>query len=285
MLRHRAVTDLPPKPKEVLARAGLKPKKSWGQNFLTDQNILAIIARHALNHGQAKVVELGPGTGALTWHLLKQGGEVLAIERDREIAPVLREVFAWATGLEVREADAAKLDYAQLEQELGHPLTVVGNLPYQISSRILVSVAQAYSHVERIVVMIQKEVAERLVAPPGGKIYGVLSVLVQRRFEGRIVKKVPPQAFHPPPKVDSCVVLLTRKLQDETGPSDAWFESVVKAAFSGRRKTLRNTLSKGLGMEPERVVAVLQELNIDAGLRAERLSVEQFVLISAALGE
>lgn len=279
------MTDLPPKPKEVLARAGLKPKKSWGQNFLTDQNILAIIARHALNHGQAKVVELGPGTGALTWHLLKQGGEVLAIERDREIAPVLREVFAWATGLEVREADAAKLDYAQLEQELGHPLTVVGNLPYQISSRILVSVAQAYSHVERIVVMIQKEVAERLVAPPGGKIYGVLSVLVQRRFEGRIVKKVPPQAFHPPPKVDSCVVLLTRKLQDETGPSDAWFESVVKAAFSGRRKTLRNTLSKGLGMEPERVVAVLQELNIDAGLRAERLSVEQFVLISAALGE
>ncbi len=278
------MTDTPPKPKDVLALAGLKPKKSWGQNFLTDQNILGIIAGHALNKREIRVVELGPGTGALTWHLLKQGGEVLAIERDREIAPVLREVFEWADGLEVREQDAAKLDYGALREEFGHPLTVVGNLPYQISSRILVSVSQAYEHVERIVVMIQKEVAERLTAEPGSKTYGLLSVLVQRRFSGRIARNVPPQAFHPPPKVDSSVVVLTRKEIDSGGPDDALFEKVVKAAFSMRRKTLRNTLSKGLGFESSQIVSALESVGIDPGLRAEKLSVQQFVEIAAALG-
>ena len=276
------MTDTPPKPKDVLALAGLKPKKSWGQNFLTDQNILGIIAGHALDNREIRVVELGPGTGALTWHLLKQGGQVLAIERDREIAPVLREVFDWADGLEVREADAAKLDYGALSEELGHPLTVVGNLPYQISSRILVSVAQAYEHVERIVVMIQKEVAERLTAEPGNKTYGLLSVLVQRRFAGRIVRHVPPQAFHPPPNVDSSVVVLTRKDVDSGGPDDALFEKVVKAAFLMRRKTLRNTLSKGMGLESQQVVAALESVGIDPGLRAEKLSVQQFVQIASA---
>lgn len=274
------MSDSPPKPKDVLALAGLKPKKSWGQNFLTDQNILAIIAGHALNKREIRVVELGPGTGALTWHLLKQGGEVLAIERDREIAPVLRQVFDWAEGLEVREQDAAKLDYAALREELGHPLTVVGNLPYQISSRILVSVTQAHEHVERIVVMIQKEVAERLVAQPGTKIYGLLSVLVQRRFNGKIARHVPPQAFHPPPKVDSSVVVLTRKEPEQAGPSNKSFEDVVRAAFSTRRKTLRNTLSRGLGLAADDVVAMLESLSIDPGLRAERLTVAQFVEIA-----
>lgn len=277
------MTDSPPKPKDVLALAGLKPKKSWGQNFLMDQNILGIIAGHALNKRSIRVVELGPGTGALTWHLLKQGGEVLAIERDREIAPVLREVFEWAEGLEVREQDAAKLDYAALREEIGHPLTVVGNLPYQISSRILVSVTQAYQHVDRIVVMIQKEVAERLVAEPGSKTYGLLSVLVQRRFHGRIARNVPPQAFHPPPKVHSSVVVLTRKEQETAGPDDKSFEKVVRAAFAMRRKTLRNTLSRGLGLTPDEVVEMLESLEIDPGLRAERLSLEQFIQISAAL--
>ncbi|MBT6176653.1 MAG: ribosomal RNA small subunit methyltransferase A [Deltaproteobacteria bacterium] len=274
------MTESPPKPKDVLALAGLKPKKSWGQNFLTDQNILAIIAGHALNKREIRVVELGPGTGALTWHLIKQGGQVLAIERDREIAPVLRQVFEWADGLEVREEDAAKLDYAALREEIGHPLTVVGNLPYQISSRILVSVTQAYEHVERIVVMIQKEVAERLVAEPGNKTYGLLSVLVQRSFNGKIARHVPPQAFHPPPKVDSSVVVLTRKEQEPGGPSGKSFEDVVKAAFSTRRKTLRNTLSRGLGLAADEVVAMLESISIDPGLRAERLTVEQFVAIA-----
>lgn len=274
------MTDSPPKPKDVLALAGLKPKKSWGQNFLTDQNILAIIAGHALNKREIRVVELGPGTGALTWHLLKQGGEVLAIERDREIAPVLREVFEWAQGLEVREEDAAKLDYGALREELGHPLTVVGNLPYQISSRILVSVTQAHEHVERIVVMIQKEVAERLVAQPGNKTYGLLSVLVQRRFNGKIARHVPPQAFHPPPKVDSSVVVLTRKEPEQSGPSNQSFEDVVRAAFSTRRKTLRNTLSRGLSLKADEVVAMLESLGIDPGLRAERLTVQQFTDIA-----
>ena len=277
------MTDTPPKPKDVLALAGLKPKKSWGQNFLTDQNILGIIAGHALNKRQIRVVELGPGTGALTWHLLKQGGQVLAIERDREIAPVLRQVFEWADGLEVREADAAKLDYGALHEEMGHPLTVVGNLPYQISSRILVSVAQAHEHVERIVVMIQKEVAERLIAEPGTKIYGLLSVLVQRRFAGHIARHVPPQAFHPPPKVDSSVVVLTRKASNDGGPSDAVFEKVVKAAFSTRRKTLRNTLGRGLSLESTQVTEILESVGVDPGLRAERLSVEQFVQVASAL--
>ena len=191
-------------------------------------------------------------------------------------------MFDWADGLEVREADAAKLDYGALSEELGHPLTVVGNLPYQISSRILVSVAQAYEHVERIVVMIQKEVAERLTAEPGNKTYGLLSVLVQRRFAGRIVRHVPPQAFHPPPNVDSSVVVLTRKDVDSSGPDDALFEKVVKAAFLMRRKTLRNTLSKGMGLESQQVVTALESVGIDPGLRAEKLSVQQFVQIASA---
>ena len=132
--------------------------------------------------------------------------------------------------------------------------------------------------------MIQKEVAERLTAEPGSKTYGLLSVLVQRRFSGRIARNVPPQAFHPPPKVDSSVVVLTRKEIDSGGPDDALFEKVVKAAFSMRRKTLRNTLSKGLGFESSQIVSALESVGIDPGLRAEKLSVQQFVEIAAALG-
>ena len=145
------------------------------------------------------------------------------------------------------------------------------------------SVAQAHQHVERIVVMIQKEVAERLVAQPGSKTYGLLSVLVQRRFAGRIARHVPPQSFHPPPKVDSSVVVLTRRADGAEGPDDQSFQKVVKAAFSTRRKTLRNTLSRGLGLDAGQVVAALESVGIDPGLRAERLSVEQFVEITSAL--
>ena len=143
----------PPRARELLAASGLRPKKSWGQNFLTDQNMLAAIAREALDGDVEQVVELGAGLGALTYHLLAQEGQVLAIERDREIAPILRDALSWSDALEVREADAAKLDYGALADELGSRLTVAGNLPYQISSRILVSLADAWSSIDRVVVL------------------------------------------------------------------------------------------------------------------------------------
>ena len=273
-----------PNPRRLLAAAGLRAKKSWGQNFLCDQDALAQIAATSEAGPQRPVVELGAGLGALTYHLLLRGGHVLAIERDRELVPVLRRALAWAETLEVLEEDAVKLDYAALRARLGgEALTVAGNLPYQLSSRILVGLAEAAPNVERAVLLVQREVAERLVATPGGRDYGLLTVLAGRVFAAEIVRSVSPAAFLPPPKVWSAVVRLVAHGGSRSAAADAHLVRAARAAFSQRRKTLRNAVSGGLGAPKEAVAKAIEAAGIDPGARAETLSIEQFARLGQAL--
>jgi 16S rRNA (adenine1518-N6/adenine1519-N6)-dimethyltransferase len=278
--------ELPPPPNTLalLRQAGLHAKKSWGQNFLLDQSVLADIARLAVAAPGDLVVELGAGLGALTYHLLARGARLCAVERDRDIAPLLRQSFAWASDLEVLEADAGRLDYTSLAARLGGAeLSVCGNLPYQLSGRILVALADAGAVVRRGVLLVQREVGERLVAAPGSRTYGLLSVLVQRRFAVRLERHVPPGAFHPVPKVHSAVVSLSALAVERALDADRALVRTAKAAFHSRRKTLRNSLAMGLAQPPAALDAAFGTAGISPQARAEVLSVRDFERLAAAL--
>lgn len=273
----------PPDPRQLLAAAGLRPKKSWGQNFLRDVSALRAIVDAVGAGPEAPVVELGAGLGALTYELLLAGGPVFAVERDRDLMPLLRQALGWADRLELIEADAAGLDYADLARRVGGRLRICGNLPYQLSGRILVSLAGAHSAIARAVVMVQREVGERVVATPGGKDYGLLTVLVQRAFEARRVRRVPAGAFYPRPKVDSAVIALVAHDRMLPPERDAELMRTAKAAFAQRRKTLANALAGGLGLAKSEVVAALENTGIDPKTRAEMLTLEQFAALASSL--
>ncbi len=271
----------PPDPRQLLRQAGLDAKKSWGQNFLLDQRVLQRLAEATGAGPERPVIELGAGLGALTYWLLSRGGRVMAIERDREIVPHLKRALAWSDGLRIVEADAARIDWAQWHAELGAPVTVAGNLPYQLSSRILVSLADAAPHVERAVVLLQREVAERLAAEAGSRTFGLLSVLVQRRFDVELLFDVPPNAFLPRPKVTSTAVRLSAaRLLDRD--VDRLLVRTARAAFSARRKTLKNALAGGLG-ESAAIPEALLAAGIDPQRRAETLSLGELERLAAAL--
>jgi 16S rRNA (adenine1518-N6/adenine1519-N6)-dimethyltransferase len=270
-------------PQELLRGAGLRAKKSWGQNFLCDATVLADIAAATEAGPSRPVVELGAGLGALTHHLLEAGGPVVAVERDREIVPHLREYLGSYPGLSLREADAARLDYAALAVELGGPLRVVGNLPYQLSSRILVSLADARPHVHSVVVLIQREVAERLAAFPPGRTYGLLSVLVQRAFTVEVLRIVPPGAFHPRPQVHSAVVRLCATARAFEPEVDRQLVAAARAAFSARRKTLRNSLAGACRTGGAQAAAAIEAAALSPDARAETLGLADFERLGAAL--
>lgn len=281
-----------------LRELGLNAKKSWGQHFLHDRQVLAdIVAAADVASGQA-VLELGAGLGALTEALLAAGLRVTAVERDRDLAPLLvPQLMPHAPAgahLEVVEADAARLDYAALAQNSGGPLRVLGNLPYQISSRIMVSLAEAGPAVSQATLLIQREVAERLAAPAGSRAYGLLSVLVQRRFAVRLVRRVPAGAFSPPPKVESAVVHLTghgeipwQALAEEAGLDaqtlETYLTRTARAAFAARRKQLANALAQGLGCRAAQTQRAIEACGIAASVRAETLGLLQFAALGVAL--
>lgn len=273
----------PPDPREILRRAGLSAKKSWGQNFLLDQTVLASIAEATGAGPDCPVVELGAGLGALTYYLVRRGGRVIAVERDRELAPLLRAELAWAEELVVEEADAATLDYAEMSRRLGGNVMVAGNLPYQISSRILVDLAGAASDISGAVLLVQREVAHRLAAGPGSKTYGLLSVLVQRAHDVDILRTVRPGSFHPPPKVTSAVVRLRPCGANRSAQADKHLVASARAAFSSRRKTLRNAVVGALNAERPVVEAALEEARLEPSVRAETLSIDDFARLGAAL--
>ncbi|MBN1959979.1 MAG: ribosomal RNA small subunit methyltransferase A [Deltaproteobacteria bacterium] len=274
----------PPQPRVLLASAGLHAKKSWGQNFLENTEILNEIALLAGAAPDKKIIELGSGLGALTYYLLINGASVIAIERDREIVPLLRNVLAWAQErLEILEADAASLNYFALADQLKTKLTVAGNLPYQLSSRILVSLADAGSVINQAVLLVQREVAERLVSPPGSRIYGLLSVLVQRRFTATIARIVPPGAFFPRPKVHSAIVVLKVQPQQRSAQADESLVQVARAAFSHRRKMLRSALALVWHIDAALLEPVFAEANIKPTVRAEELGLDEFAYLGMLL--
>ncbi len=276
--------DAADSPRATLQRAGLKPKKSWGQNFLRDDSVLEAIASATGASPTQPVLELGAGLGALTRHLLGFGGVVVGVERDREIVPILQRDLAGQAGFRMLEADAASLDYAQLAGELG-PLVVAGNLPYQLSSRILVNIADARTHVRRAVFMVQREVAERLCAQPDSRVYGLLTVLIQRAFSAEIVRVVPPGAFFPRPKVHSAVVMLTPHAVTYSPERERRLVQAARAAFSARRKVIKNALAGAFHADGKVIEAALHKAGIEAQARAENLGVPDFARLGDTLLE
>ena len=269
-----------PSPRALLEKYGFRAKKSWGQNFLGDEEILDHIARLAAREGEA-VVELGAGLGHLTARLLARGARVTAVERDRDMAAVLRGEL----GERVRllEADAARLDYRALGG--GVPVVVVGNLPYHLTSPILFSLLDQAEVVARAVLLVQREVAERLCARPGGKDWGLLSVLLQHRAAVTLERRVPAGAFLPPPKVESAVICARFGPPRDGVADEARFRRLVKAGFAQRRKVLANALAAGRIVSPERLAAALAGAGIDPRRRGETLSVEEWAALDRALGQ
>jgi 16S rRNA (adenine1518-N6/adenine1519-N6)-dimethyltransferase len=254
----------------------IHPKKSLGQNFLTDPHYLRRIVEEAQVGPADQVIEIGPGRGHLTRELASRAGKLIVIELDDRLIPGLRGEFEDAAHVEVVHADALHYDYCDLEGTW----KVVANLPYYISTPIIQRLLACRTRFRSLTLMLQKEVAVRIAAPPGGKEYGFLSVLVQYSAEARLVFVVPAGAFTPKPKVDSALVTLAiRSGRQRPAANEALFLRVIKAAFSQRRKTLRNSLSQ-LGFPKAVMDDLPAAIGIDLGRRAETLSVEEFVLLS-----
>lgn len=269
-------------PRDILQRHGLRAKHSWGQNFLGDPQVLHAIADALELREGEPVVELGPGLGHLTRFLAATGARVTAVEKDRDMIAVLQKEAI--PGVRVVEGNAATVDFAQVA---GAPeVAVAGNLPYHLTSPILFRVLEQREHVSRAVFTLQKEVVERLAAEPGGRDYGLLTAILGLYFEAEELFEVEARRFHPPPKVDSAVLRLTRRPEPLAPVVDgARYIRLVKAGFAQRRKTLINSLKseRSLGTQQE-LLQALEAAGIDPMRRAETLSPEEFAAIERALG-
>jgi 16S rRNA (adenine1518-N6/adenine1519-N6)-dimethyltransferase len=265
--------------RQVLGRYGLKPKKTWSQNFLVDEDVLYDIAE-AIEWGQVQtVVELGAGIGALCALMAGNARRVIAVERDRDLAALLRNEFSNDPVVEILEANAATLDFKEISARLGEKPAVVGNLPYHMATQILFHLLASGEDLSHWVLMFQKELADRLMAAPGGRDYGVVSVLVQQRTDVEQVLQVEPQAFYPRPRVRSSVLRFWPRAAPRAPVRD-WelFERVVRGAFRQRRKKVRNALLASFGprLKSGGLDRALSAAGIDGGRRAEQLSIEEF---------
>lgn len=261
--------------------AAHRPRKRFGQNFLTDRSTAARIAA-VIDPGPGdRLVEVGPGRGALTAPLLERCGTLDAIELDRDLVDQLEALPGPGQHLRLHQADALRFDYGELARERGGPLRLAGNLPYNIATPLLFHLLEQGEAIADMHFMLQREVVDRLAAGPGTKTYGRLSVMVQMAAEVTPLFRVPPGAFYPVPKVDSAVVRLQRRGPDSPRPANPEaFDTLVARAFRTRRKTLRNALA---GLCPDETIA---RAGIDPGVRAETLSVSDFLrLAEEAFGE
>lgn len=249
-------------------------RKRFGQNFLHDRGIVDRIVRAISPRAGDAIVEIGPGQGALTYPLLQSIGRMRAIEIDRDLIPRLRKIAPTYGTLDIIEADVLKVDFTELAA--GQPIRLVGNLPYNISSPILFHALEHAPVIHDMHFMLQKEVVDRMAASHGNKDYGRLTVMLQARVHVEPLFLVPPGSFTPAPKVDSAIVRLVPIPAGEIPEySQARLDQIVRAAFSQRRKTLRNAVAGVLS------VAQLESAGIDPGLRAEQVSVTDFLRLAA----
>jgi 16S rRNA (adenine1518-N6/adenine1519-N6)-dimethyltransferase len=274
-------------PRVALRAAGLRPKRSFGQNFLVAEPIARAVAQACVPDdeiGRARVVEIGAGTGALTRLLAERARSVVAIERDRDLVPLLEGELAGAN-VRVVEADAQTVALAELlgSAQADSPRVLCGNLPYSITGVLLRRAVEQADAVERVVFMVQAEVAERLCASPGTKSWGALSIFVRAAFDVRRVLRAPPGAFHPPPEVTSAVVEL-RPLRPPRALETERFRALVRHAFEARRKTLRNAWSR-LAPDPASLESAAARAGISLNARGETLQVEDFARMAEALGD
>ena len=259
-----------------------KAKKALGQNFISDPYIIEQIVDASQVGPFDTVVEIGPGKGALTCSLAERAKRVIAVELDSSVIPLLKGNLAGAPNVEIYNEDILKFDWSKALEGLGE-LRVIGNLPYYITTPILLGILEKDIPAKSITVMVQKEVADRIVAPPGGRDRGVLSLSLQYYAECSKVLDVPAEYFDPRPKVDSAVVHMVLKEQRLlAGAEEKDFFAVVKAAFSQRRKTLLNSLAAS-GIEKSRAAEVLAAVGIDPQRRPETLEIEEFAALTKAL--
>ncbi|MCO7176920.1 16S rRNA (adenine(1518)-N(6)/adenine(1519)-N(6))-dimethyltransferase RsmA [Sporolactobacillus kofuensis] len=274
---------------DVIHRHRFTLKKSLGQNFLIDENILNNIAAAAGIDQESYVLEIGPGAGALTQVLASQAKKVIAVEIDRRLEPVLRDTLQDFDNVAVHFGDVLKLDLHQIIAQECPPeasVTVVANLPYYVTTPILMKLLTEGLPIETIVVMIQKEVASRLQAEPGEKSYGSLSIAVQYIADPKIVMTVPKTVFVPQPNVDSAVIRLDVRANKKVKVQDeAFFYKLIRASFAQRRKTLMNNLMNNLfdKTKKEHLLQVLNHVGIDPNRRGETLTIEEFAHLSDAL--
>lgn len=271
----------------VLRRTGLAPKKSFGQNFLVSPHTVDAIAAACIPDselGRARVLELGAGTGVLTRALAARARSVIAVERDRDLVPVLGEELADLPEGRVRiiEGDAQAVDPRELlgAADPASPRVLCGNLPYQITGRLLERAVNHADDLERVVFMVQLEVADRLAADPGSKTYGALTVFTRAAFRSAKLFSVGPGSFHPPPDVTSAVIRLEPERPRRAEETDT-FRALVKGAFAMRRKTLRNAWRHVAPMDALTAAADRASISLDA--RGETLNVDQFAAMSRAL--
>lgn len=255
----------------------ISPLKKFGQNFISDKNLLKKICGFADIKPDDHVLEIGPGLGSLTEVLGRSSGRVLAIEKDKRLIEYLRERFSSMNSIELIDGDILDKSFSCYAQS--RKLKIVSNLPYNISTQILIKIIDERQILENVVVMLQKEVADRVCSAPGNRTYGGLSVLLQAFFNVERVMIIQPGAFYPRPKVQSAVVRLTPLSETVTEIADQdTFRKVVRAAFSSRRKMLRNSL--GSQFSDEHICIVLGRTGIEGNKRAEALNVKEFIIMS-----
>ena len=267
-----------PGPRDSVAPAHV-PRRSLGQHFLIDKNIVHKIVRLAELQPGETVLEIGPGRGILTEALLDSSGLVVAVELDAALCAHLRATLGRRSNFRLVEGDALTFDYAQVPS----PFLVVANLPYYVSTPLLFRLLEGRRRIDRLVLMLQEEVVARLAAAPGGKDYGALSIAAQFYCEVRQAFRVPPTCFRPKPQVGSAVVVLTPLPKPRVSVADeAFFFRIVRAGFAHRRKALPNSL-RDEGFEGAPTAAALKQAGIDPRRRAETLSIEEFAALTETL--
>lgn len=272
----------------VLQKYNFNFQKKYGQNFLIDTNILDKIIAAAEITKEDCVIEIGPGIGTMTQYLAESAGEVAAVEIDKNLIPILEDTLSAYDNVTIINEDILKVDINRIVQEknAGRPVKVVANLPYYITTPIIMGLFESHVPLKSITVMVQKEVADRMQVGPGTKDYGALSLAVQYYAKPQVVANVSPNCFIPKPGVGSAVIRLTRYEEPPVKAADErHMFRVIRAAFNQRRKTLVNSLMNAgsLGVTRQRILEALEELELGASVRGEALTLEQFAKLSDLL--
>mgnify|MGYP005779070169 FL=1 len=275
---------------EIIQKYDFVFQKRFGQNFLVDTHVLEKIIQAAGLTKEDLVLEIGPGIGTMTQYLAENAGRVMAVEIDSNLIPILKETLKDYDNVTVINEDILKVDVAALAEQYngGRPIKVVANLPYYITTPIIMGLFESQVPIDNITVMVQKEVAERMQAGPGTKNYGALSLAVQYYAEPYIVANVPPNCFIPRPSVGSAVIRLTRhgKKPVEVKDEKLMF-ALIRASFNQRRKTLQNSLnnSSELSFSKEEIGEAIEKMGLSPSVRGEALTLEQFAKLADALGK